>query len=797
MTHGLKQMFKTRQHQLQKRRQKQDVGITCKGNKLRWWIKIKKKCQKAYGRDSKWDRDAQDGKCADAWSKCITGFYAVCCSNPVGPKNTEAYCAKQNLTFHNANSTSFDKDKLCQVQESVRGVQDIMRGIKDTVKLMDVVATPLALGPGPVPLPAPAPAPALAPPGLVAQPPAPAPAAPVPVPMASPLVDRCAMLKELTRQAHEKIKAIKSWAQQDGMTDDSSSVALLQVGNPRYPLLPESPEDDIQELKKNMDVEHPEAKDPDLVFSVKGVISAGEKLDGLLKHPNFCDMREDEDDDDDDTVEEDLAYDPVADSSDDEEEEEEEVKEVKQVTVNYTAIGELLDWEFEMEKEVDKFDKDVHPHGFKWWRYRYEYTLIESLVLAFSVMVKYIVMMMMHGLSYFNTNKFYKTGVTKKLYRYAWAYLVFHAAVLMVMVTIAYMLYMPWGKQNIFDIFGQYVRNLVGDRANVPFLGYSWLYMVLDVQFQLFVCFVLYALFVFSVASNYQRALEDWKALSENMQDPSVKAINAQRYKAMNDIMKKRVQNTPEYRQIFHELKLRLPGVVGLDSALPGWYDFSLHLYLTDGLGKSIEYLVQVSLTTNIFLACSALVVALLAHHYEVAFMYFLPGFLVLGSVLFLAGHLISRHFRALSDNDDHNTPAKYVTVHSYCRSIQILLYFVFFSFSRLLLSNDIFEFYPKVYFLAVVGLLVVLALLAFVAGELIKETACALILPPHIPQDQFKKYLEQVVLWHTSDKCHECGAQQWEQSLSQEWAGKKPLGERDEKSNAPDSTRRQFSWRG
>merc|ERR1719487_1697990 len=107
-------------------------------------------------------------------------------------------------------------------------------------------------------------------------------------------------------------------------------------------------------------------------------------------------MPEDEDDDDDDTVEEDLAYDPVADSSDDEEEkeeEEEEVKEVKQVTVNYTAIGELLDWEFEMEKEVDKFDKDVHPHGFKWWRYRYEYTLIESLVLAFSVMVKYIVMM--------------------------------------------------------------------------------------------------------------------------------------------------------------------------------------------------------------------------------------------------------------------------------------------------------------------------------------------------------------------------------------------------------------------
>jgi len=451
-----------------------------------------------------------------------------------------------------------------------------------------------------------------------------------------------------------------------------------------------------------------------------------------------------------------------------------------------------------MDNAVKKFEKDVHPHGYKWWRYRYEYTVVESLVLAFSVCCMYCTMWLLHGVSFFQIHKFYKTGITQRLQRYAWGYLVFHAASLMIMVTCAYILYIPWGKSNIFDWFAEAFHGFVNGRANVPFVGYSWLYMVLDVQFQLFGCFALYSLFVIVVANNYKRALEDWKALSEGdaSVESSCKPANVHEYRCLEELMKKRVRNTPEYRQLFHELKLRLPGVEGLDKALPGWNDFKLHLYLTDGLGKSIEYLVEVSLTTNLFLGGSALIVALLAHHYQVAFMYFLPGFLIIGAILFIASYFVCRHFRALADKDDHNTPAKYVSVHSYCRAIQIMLYCLFFSFSRLLLSNDIFEFYPMVYVTACVSLAIVLIVLAVIAGQSMKETCCALILPPHIPQEQFKKHLEQVLYWHTTEKCHECGVQQFpaHASLSKEWAGKTPLGER--KTQTPDSAR-PYSWRG
>jgi len=363
------------------------------------------------------------------------------------------------------------------------------------------------------------------------------------------------------------------------------------------------------------------------------------------------------------------------------------------------------------------------------------------------------------------------------------------------MVTTAYMLYMPWGEHNIFNLFATALHDLVDERANVPFLGYSWLYMVLNVQFQLFVCFALYSLFVLMLMSSYQTALEDWKHLSDGEDGFVQVANNAMLYKHFDAIVRKRVANTPAYIKMFTELKLRVRGVKDLDNTSPDWHNFRLHLYLTDGVGKSAEYFVEVSLTTHVFLAISALVLSLLAHHFEVAFMYFLPAFVVIGLGLFAASYFVSQHLRALSEKDDYNTSSKYLSLHSFCRAIQVVLYCLFYGFSRLLLSNDILEHYTVVYFVSLVGLLVILALLGVFAGDVIKQTTCALILPPHISEEQLKKNLEQVVKWHTTEKCHECGSQQHPAyaSMSKEWAGQKPTGERP---TIPGSAR-PYSWRG
>merc|ERR1719326_1305319 len=132
MTHGLKRRFKNRLHLSRRQRETQKLG-GCRTSKLKWWIKIKKKCIKAYGDDSRWDREKGEGKCAEAWSNCNTGFYAVCCSQKVGAKTADAYCAGQALTFVNASHVNASKDKLCQVQNKMRAVKKVMKNIKQTV----------------------------------------------------------------------------------------------------------------------------------------------------------------------------------------------------------------------------------------------------------------------------------------------------------------------------------------------------------------------------------------------------------------------------------------------------------------------------------------------------------------------------------------------------------------------------------------------------------------------------------------------------------------------------------------
>jgi len=590
------------------------------------------------------------------------------------------------------------------------------------------------------------------------------------------------MLTELTRQASERISAIKSWAERGGLKKHKNH-KHKHLGHPF------DGSDDKEEDNEG-DVQRAEAADPDLFFTVQGILQVGKKLDHMMKDANLCNRGPEEDDDDD--IGEDLEKDPTEDWDDDDDEDEETV-----TKINETAIMDLLNWEGDMNNAVTKFDKEVHPHGFKWWRYRYEYTIVESMVLAFSVIVLYLAMWVLHGVSFFERFKFYKTGITNRLDRYAWGYFVFHAASLMVMVTTAYFLYIPWGKQNIFDIFAEIFHDLVDDRFNVPFLGYSWLYMVLDVQFQLFVCFALYSLFLVMISKSYQKALEDFKAISDGRHDLSVDPRNQHLYAVLDGIMKKRVRNTPEYINMFVGMKLSLQDVEGLDRTGPDWNEFKLHLYLTDGLGKSLEFLCQVSLTTNIFLACSALLVALLAHHLEVAFMYFLPWFVVIGLIMFVAGYFVSQHFRSLSDNDNHNTPTTWVTVHSYCRAIQIMLYCLFFSFSRLLLSADIFEFYPRVYLSALIGLAAVIGLLVVFAGHVIQEAVCALDLPPHLEHEKFRSNLQQVLMWHTTQYCHESGQQQFplHASPSRAHAGKSVGG--GEKMDTARSVDGAFSWRG
>jgi hypothetical protein len=598
--------------------------------------------------------------------------------------------------------------------------------------------------------------------------------------------DRCHHIHDLVERSERKMTQIKAWAKRNGVQ------GLDDDGDGHVNFVEES-------------LENPEFKDPDLVFALKSVLAMGRKLKALLQQDTFCsyavgknaegargllkDLKRvkasgagaDDDDDGDGDDDGDDDGDGQGDGDEDDDGDDDDEEDAK---VNSTAITELLEYDSELKNQIDKFETGVHPHGYKWWRYRYEYSIVESFVLAWSVMLMYFLQWLCFGGSFFRVHRFYKTGRPERNYRYSFLYWVFHAACTCVMVFTAYMLYVPWGKDNVFNAFAKAFHDFVDDRFHVPYLGYSWLFMVLDVQFQMFTTFTLYALFTVMVVNNYIEALNDWKAVDEGHDDEVRNPINKRLFENVQEVILHRTGERPGARKealqdLFQNECVRLEGVKELEAMHygdeKGHHNFKVHLYLTEGLGQSIEYLVEVALVTNLWLAVCALIVAFLAHYFELAFMFFLPVFVAFGSLFLAIGFVISKHYIKLARDTSHDEVSKYVTVHSYCRSIQIVMYCIFFSFARLILSNDVFTNFPKVYIAALVGLIAFLGILAMFAGEVLKEATCALILVPHISHDKFQRMLREIKKWHTCVNCHECGVEQipFNAAFSIAWAGR------------------------
>jgi len=326
------------------------------------------------------------------------------------------------------------------------------------------------------------------------------------------------------------------------------------------------------------------------------------------------------------------------------------------------------------------------------------------------------------------------------------------------------------------------------------------LYLVLDIQFQLFVMYTLYTAFIYCVVRNYNQALEDWKNLDSGLGQAKYE-VNADLFQRLTECMKERIRNSDLVLKQFCDAKLYMKDVKKLmekvdadqDTTLRSprlsfgshkkaegekeedWELFKLHVYLTDALGHSVQILVEVSALTNAMLVVCALFVAVLAHVYQLAFMYFLPAFVFIGFVIFGSGFFLSKHYINLSEDMNHEKESKYITINTYCRAVQMAVYCIFYSFGRLIFSLDIFTHYPRTYLAACVSLVCVFALLAILGGELLKEMMCGLCFYPHLGPVKFEKHLARIRIWHTKVLCHECGTQQMSlpDSHSKKWAGK------------------------
>jgi len=749
----------------------------CRGGKLRWWINIKAKCHASYGPQSKWDRSRLDGWCREAWGACNTPAYTSCCTQPEGPKTLRAYCTENQSLERN--------DTACEVEPVVNALAVLVRDIKSGIIATEEPSQQMMYIPGPAPAPAPletgpSPAPAK-------QPPAPAPAnasstvspeAKKPAAAAAsrgvppglevqpgaqaypePEVEgKCDRIKALVTQAKKRIASLFDMLKEGSSleTNDKGAGMLLQevpIPAPKFGTNP---------LEMDVSFDHLlpqglERSDPDLAWQLKDLFKSGSKL-LYLDDNDYCsevDLGDDEDDDEETT----SAQDPY---------EEEDLD----LWVNETKLMELFDWVVEMGRAIHDLQTKVHPHGTKWWRYRYEYTFFESFCLAGNLAGLNLVTLVLHNVSNFVKHRYFKTGLPWRFYRYSIDYLVFHGCAISICVFVAWMLqaFTP-----VYGMIQQAVMDVNKSQFHVPLVGVSYFNLNIGVLFQLFLTYAIYVMFLGIIQRNYIKALRDWKLMSQTqLGDPlpeGVNKFNAELYESYSHSLRRRVADKDSYQQLLQQNGLRIPGTSG-----PGdQHEFKLHVYLTDALGESMEYLVKVSRATDFCLCLLALGAGYCALYFKLAFMYLLAPFCVLAMVLVAIGWLLTRYARYAEAHDKDVRKVPWLTVHGFTRGLQVVLYWIFYSFSRLLLSDDIWRHYSQCGIAAVCALTVFMVFLYAVAADVMKQTVCVLMLPPQVSNENFQKGLEQNVEWSTIPKCCEFGTDYLPEQMvpSLDWAKK------------------------
>jgi len=99
----------------------------CNGEEFEWMVSTRQACKDNFGDESVWDNQLGDGGCREAWDECNSDFQATCCTQPEGPQNMDAYCARPET----------QEDRACAVQRQMGEQQSLMGGIRDGVSVLD------------------------------------------------------------------------------------------------------------------------------------------------------------------------------------------------------------------------------------------------------------------------------------------------------------------------------------------------------------------------------------------------------------------------------------------------------------------------------------------------------------------------------------------------------------------------------------------------------------------------------------------------------------------------------------
>jgi len=170
--------------------------------------------------------------------------------------------------------------------------------------------------------------------------------------------------------------------------------------------------------------------------------------------------------------------------------------------------------------------RKVHPRGNKWWRYRWGYTFMESVLLLLCLIPSYPIRRVLRNMGLWAGAKvpgagLRRVGKPEDMYQYPFFNCVLHATSLQ----LTYFFFQFLGEFTYaFDLLSKMVRYLLALRYGelmvetigiVPFSGDDYHRQLLIILYHLFGASMLYSLFLLVVVRSFEAAYLEWEEWSK------------------------------------------------------------------------------------------------------------------------------------------------------------------------------------------------------------------------------------------------------------------------------------------
>jgi hypothetical protein len=216
------------------------------------------------------------------------------------------------------------------------------------------------------------------------------------------------------------------------------------------------------------------------------------------------------------------------------------------IDVNMDELSFLTSWSSNMDGAVHDMETKIHPHGHKWWRYRYQYSFVESVFLIPCIILSYLFHRMFHYIALYvrlipkqgyvawiSVHKYWTTKEpTQGMYKFVLIGFVFHAAGMAMTICFLVRFLYRFEFFNYLAIFVRWLLEADNPDSNiiVPYTGENYYETLCSVMSHLMWGFLLFAVMAWHIVQGYVKGARQFRAMelmSEARQSGNAERINA------------------------------------------------------------------------------------------------------------------------------------------------------------------------------------------------------------------------------------------------------------------------------